>query len=503
MNAQTIANAGNPEWDDMQVLLRFGLGHLTHASFLLLRVSNRDAARAWLAAAPVTNAVATDPPPMTALQVALTSDGLRALGVAPDIVDGFSNEYVNGMSGDAGRSRRLGDVAASDPRNWGWGVRDQVPHVMLMLYAAPGLLEGFEQSIKSQLGAGFEEMRRLPTSELRSKEPFGFEDGLSQPRVDWERARPVRDEEQYAYTNLACLGEFLLGYPNEYGAYTDRPLLDPQRSGAAMLPRAEDAADKADLGRNGTYLVMRQLRQDIRGFWRHLDREAGGDAVVRERLAAAMVGRTLDGDPLVGRTNDAIAGNAAGAKGDLNAFTFESDPHGVRCPLGAHVRRSNPRNADLPPGKSGLIARLIRTLGFDAVALGNDLVASTRFHRLVRRGRAYGARITPAEALSGALADDESGLHFVCLNANIGRQFEFVQAAWIAGTKFAGMAREGDPLLGHRQPALDGCPTDVFSIPQPDGPDRRLTALPAFVTVRGGAYFFLPGIRALRYFATA
>ena len=503
MNARTVANAGKPEWEDMQVLLRFGLGHLTHASFLLLRVSNRDAARAWLAAAPVTNAVATDPPPMTALQVALTSDGLRALGVAPDIVDGFSNEYVNGMSGDAGRSRRLGDVAASDPRNWGWGVRDQVPHVMLMLYAAPGLLESFEQSIKSQLGAGFEEMRRLPTSELRSKEPFGFEDGLSQPRVDWERARPVKDEEQYAYTNLACLGEFLLGYPNEYGAYTDRPLLDPQRSGAAMLPHAEDAADKADLGRNGTYLVMRQLRQDIRGFWRHLDREAGGDAVVRERLAAAMVGRTLDGDPLVGRTNDAIAGNAAGAKGDLNAFTFESDPHGVRCPLGAHVRRSNPRNADLPPGKSGLIARLIRTLGFDAVALGNDLVASTRFHRLVRRGRAYGARITPAEALSGALADDESGLHFVCLNANIGRQFEFVQAAWIAGTKFAGMAGEGDPLLGHRQPALDGCPTDVFSIPQSHGPNRRLTALPAFVTVRGGAYFFLPGIRALRYLATA
>lgn len=505
MNARIgeVENAGKPEWEDMQVLLRFGLGHLTHASFLLLRVRNRDAARAWLAAAPVTNAVATDPPPMTALQIALTSEGLRALGVAPDIVDGFSNEYVNGMSSDAGRSRRLGDVAASDPHNWDWGVGDRVPHVMLMLYAAPGLLEGFEQSIKSQLGAGFEAVLRLPTSELRSKEPFGFEDGLSQPRVDWERARPVKDEEQYAYTNLACLGEFLLGYPNEYGAYTDRPLLEPQRNGAAMLPRAEDAADKADLGRNGTYLVMRQLRQDIRGFWRHLDREAGGDAELRERLAAAMVGRTLDGEPLVGRTNEAIAGNAAGAKGDLNAFTFESDPHGVRCPLGAHVRRSNPRNADLPPGKSSLISRLIRTLGFDATALGNDLVASTRFHRLVRRGRAYGARITPAEALSGAQADDESGLHFVCLNANIGRQFEFVQAAWIAGTKFAGMAGEGDPLLGHRQPALDGCPTDVFTIPQPNGPARRLTALPAFVTVRGGAYFFLPGIRALRYFATA
>jgi deferrochelatase/peroxidase EfeB len=248
---------------------------------------------------------------------------------------------------------------------------------------------------------------------------------------------------------------------------------------------------------------MRQLKQDVRGLWRYLDRQAGGDAALRQRMAEAMVGRTLDGEPLVGRTNEIITGNDASPKSDLNAFTFQSDPHGLRCPLGAHVRRSNPRNADLPPGKSGLISRLIRTLGFDAEALGIDLVASTRFHRLLRRGRKYGAQISPAEALSVAEAGSESGLHFICLNANIGRQFEFVQGAWIAGTKFAGMAGEGDPMLGHRQPALDGCPTNVFSIPQPQGPDQRLTELPAFVTVLGGAYFFLPGIRALRYLATA
>ena len=501
MSMTTVENTSNPEWEDMQVLLRFGLGHLTHASFLLLRIKNRDAARAWLAGAPVTSAVATKPPPATALQVALTSEGLLALGVAPDIVDGFSNEYVNGMSGDPGRSRRLGDVAASDPRHWGWGAGDQVPHLVLMLYAAPGLLEGFERTIRAQISAGFAEAQRLTTAELSSKEPFGFEDGISQPKVDWDRQRPVRDEEQYAYTNLACLGEFLLGYPNEYGAYTDRPLLDPQRSGAALLPRAEDATDKADLGRNGSYLVMRQLKQDVTGLWRYLDQQAGGDAARRQRMAEAMVGRTLDGEPLVGRTNEVITGNDA--KDDLNAFTFQSDPHGLRCPLGAHVRRTNPRNADLPPGKSGLLSRLIRTLGFDPEALGPDLVASTRFHRLLRRGRKYGAQISVADALSGAKAGSESGLHFVCLNANIGRQFEFVQGAWIAGTKFAGMAGEGDPMLGHRQPALDGCPTNVFSIPRPDGPDQRLAELPAFVTVLGGAYFFLPGIRALRYLATA
>jgi deferrochelatase/peroxidase EfeB len=248
---------------------------------------------------------------------------------------------------------------------------------------------------------------------------------------------------------------------------------------------------------------MRQLSQDIRGVWRYLDGQAGGDSAQRERLAAAMVGRTLEGKPLAGQTQAPSAGNGTQPDDELNAFTFESDPEGLRCPLGAHVRRTNPRNADLPPGKSGFISRLIRTLGFDAGALGPDLVASTRFHRLLRRGRKYGDQLTIAQALTGAASGSESGLHFVCLNANIGRQFEFVQAAWIAGTKFAGMAGEGDPLLGHRQPALDGCPTNVFSIPQSDGPDRRLTEMPSFVTVRGGAYFFLPGIRALRYLATA
>jgi deferrochelatase/peroxidase EfeB len=487
----------------MQALLRFGFKHLTQASFLLMRIRNREAARAWLATAPVASAVTSKPPPTTALQVALTSEGLRALGVAAEIVAGFSNEYIEGMSGDPNRSRRLGDVAKSDPGQWRWGATGQVPHVLIMLYAAPGLLAGFHQSIRAQCSAAFDELACLMTSELDSKEPFGFEDGISQPKLDWDRERAIRDEEQYAYTNLACLGEFLLGYPNEYGGYTDRPLLDPQRIGAAILPRAEDAPDKADLGRNGSYLVMRQLKQDVPGFWRYLDQQARGDPALRERLAAAMVGRTLEGEPLVGRTNEVIAGNAAELKGDLNAFTYRFDPKGLRCPLGAHVRRSNPRNADLPPGKPGFVSRLIRTLGFDAEALENDLVASTRFHRLLRRGRKYGAQMSLAEALSAGEAGSESGLHFICLGANIGRQFEFVQGAWIAGTKFAGQAGESDPLLGHRQPDTEGNPTNVFSMPQTHGPDQRLTELPSFVTVCGGAYFFLPGIRALRYLASA
>ena len=210
-----------------------------------------------------------------------------------------------------------------------------------------------------------------------------------------------------------------------------------------------------------------------------------------------------NGKPLVGLTQEAIAGNAGSPQPDLNAFTYRSDPQGLRCPLGAHVRRANPRNADLPPGEPGILSWLKRTLGFDAEALEQDFVASTRFHRLLRRGREYGPEVPLAQALAGAPGGAESGLHFICLGGNIARQFEFVQSAWIMGTKFDGLTGESDPLLGHRLPGPDATPTDGFSMPQADGPDRRLTGLPQFVTVLGGAYFFLPGIRALRYLATA
>jgi deferrochelatase/peroxidase EfeB len=96
-------------------------------------------------------------------------------------------------------------------------------------------------------------------------------------------------------------------------------------------------------------------------------------------------------------------------------------------------------------------------------------------------------------------ADPERGLHFIALNANIERQFEFVQNAWMARTKFDGLTEESDPLLGNREP-VEGCPfTNTFSIPQQGKVRKRLMEMPQFITVRGGAYFFLPGIRALRY----
>lgn len=494
---------GPVELDDIQGLLRSGYKHLTEACFLLLRVKDSAAARAWLAQTPVTNAVKPDRPAATALHIALTSEGLRALEVAPDLLSEFSAEFVAGMASDDARARRLGDIGANDPRGWKWGTGERIPHVAVLLYASPGQLATWEQEIEAQCAAGFTRIERLSTSALRDEEPFGFKDGISQPQLDWDRTRPVRDQDQLKYSNVSCLGEFLLGYPNEYGLYTPRPLLAPQRDPNALLPRAEDAPDQADLGRNGCYLVFRQLHQDVPGFWRELDRQAEGDANLREQLAAALVGRKRNGDPLVELDNESVTDNDSKQHSNQNDFTYQGDPQGLRCPLGAHIRRMNPRNADLPPGPPGLLSRLCRMLGFDSAALEQDLVASTRFHRLLRRGRSFGANLISALSSIQSSPSTETGLHFICLVANIKRQFEFVQSAWVMGTKFAGLTAEHDPLLGHRMPAPTGSPTDEFSIPQADGPDRRLTGLPQFVTVVGGAYFFLPGIRALRYLATA
>jgi len=495
-----VSTALPVELDDIQGLVRFGYKHHTEASFLLLRVTHRDAARRWLASVPICTAKTVEPPPETALQIALSGDGMRALGVADAIVDSFAAEFVTGMANDANRARRLGDVGSNDPSRWQWGAGARAPHVLVLLYALPGRLATFQAAIEAQCAAGFETMACLATSDLDGIEPFGFTDGISQPLLDWDRRRAARDAERKDYSNLSCLGEYLLGYPNEYGGYTDRPLLDPALAGA-LLPRAEDAPDRADLGRNGSYLVMRQLRQDVQGFWRFIDRQAGGDAGRRETIASAMVGRRRDGAPLVGAADETIEGG--GAAGDLNAFTYRSDPDGLRCPLGAHIRRSNPRNADLPPGPPGLVSWLKRTLGFDAEALDHDLVASTRFHRLLRRGREYGTEVSPAQALGEASSNADTGLHFICLGANIARQFEFVQNAWAMAVRFDGLPSESDPLLGTRAPAADGTPTDGFSMPRADGAAERITGLPQFVTVLGGAYFFLPGIRALRFLATA
>jgi deferrochelatase/peroxidase EfeB len=224
------------------------------------------------------------------------------------------------------------------------------------------------------------------------------------------------------------------------------------------------------------------------------------NAAEADRVAAAFVGRTRAGEPLVPLQAQPIPG-VRPEQAAHNQFTFDSDPSGIKCPFGAHVRRANPRNTDFPGHPIGL-ARLGAKLGFRSRGFRDDLTSAVRFHRILRRGREYGPWLSPSDALAPAPSDDpERGLHFVCLNANILRQFEFLQNAWMTTTKFDGLTGESDPLLGNREPQ-PGCPvTADFIIRKDGGVRRRVSDLPPFVTVRGGAYFFLPSLRALRYFA--
>jgi deferrochelatase/peroxidase EfeB len=490
----------NADYRDTQGLLRYGYARLTEACFLLLRIEDAVAAGHWLENAPVTTAEEQKPPPTRALQVAFTCEGLRKLGLPDDLLDGFSAEFLSGMSGDENRSRRLGDVGANAPEYWQWGGAGDVPDLVALLYAQPGLLAEWKSSIEAGLtGSGFKLLQCLPTSDMGGVEPFGFVDGVSQPSLDWERRRDVKGD-QLTYENVSMLGEFVLGYPNEYGKYTTRPTIPGQKSDD--LPSAEDLEGSSDLGRNGTYLVIRQIEQDVRGFWQFLDKQVSKVASKRQVLAEKIVGRQMSGDSLEPLTGQSIAGVGPDVQDvQRNQFTFDNDEDGTHCPLGAHIRRANPRNADYPAGTHDLLDRLVRLLGFGKKSIREDLVASTRFHRLLRRGREYGTKLSPDQRLQLQPSDESpSGLQFVCLNANISRQFEFIQSAWLMSGKFDGLDEEGDPLLGNREPVA-GCPVDKFSIPLPGSMRQQIQGLPRFTTIRGGAYFFLPGVRALRYLA--
>ncbi|MGB8342024.1 MAG: hypothetical protein WCE51_10580 [Chthoniobacterales bacterium] len=490
------------DFSDVQGLVRFGYGKMTEASYALLRIRDPAAARQWLRTAPVTSAATMTPPPSAALQVAFTARGLAEIGLPESVIQGFSPEFLAGMTEES-RTRRLGDVGTNAPSQWAWGYGASVPHLVVMFFAAPGTLTDFIQSVTGpRWSDAFEEMRWLKTADLDGIEPFGFADGISQPQLDWARQRdPTRP--QIDYGNVVALGEFLLGYPNEYNKYTERPLLDPDPASADLLP-AEDAPEKKDLGCNGTYLVMRDLQQDVRAFWQFVSQQTAGNVAAGEKLAAAMVGRTRAGDPLVPIQQEPIPGIGSNPdEARQNRFTYAQDPTGSACPFGAHIRRANPRNPDFPGRPASLLQRLITMLGFGPKGFRDDLMSPVRFHRILRRGREYGSELLPEDALTPAPPNEPArGLHFVCLNANISRQFEFLQNAWIVNTKFSAMTGESDPLLGTRA-EIPGCPvTADFNQPRAGRLRQRVSDLPQFVTVRGGAYFFLPSLRALRYIAS-
>ena len=265
------------DYADIQGLVRFAHARLGAAAYLLLDVKDVALARAWLRNAPITTASYTKPKPKMAMQVAFSAGGLRALGAKPKVLEQFSDEFIAGMVDDDNRSRRLGDVGANDPRHWRWGGSySNPPDVLLMLFAKPKDIERLLEDVQSDdFLAAFTLQRILNSEKLTSTEPFGFADGISQPKIDWDQQVSTDLHQRDRFSNLLSLGEVLLGYKNEYGLYTDRPLLNKgEDTNAQHLPVAEDQTGLQDLGKNGSYLVFRQLAQDVPGFWRAIDHRA-------------------------------------------------------------------------------------------------------------------------------------------------------------------------------------------------------------------------------------
>jgi Dyp-type peroxidase family len=428
-------------------------------SYLFVGVDDAVAGRAWLGALAgrVTTAESwTGGKPDTALNVAVTYAGLEALDVPKAVRDTFSEEFQAGMAARAGL---LGDTGDSAPSRWDDNLGTGAAHVLLTVNAKTAAhLESELDRLRDEMPDAVRVMHTQHAQLLTgAREHFGFADGFAQPAIEGdsdERAPGGGVPESGGRWRALAPGEFILGYPDE------DTRVDPQ----GRLPSAP--ADP--LGRNGTYMIYRKLHQDVALFRRTLREAAalypGGDEL---KLAAKVVGRWQNGTPLVDspdapdpRYDDAPAPN------DFRYLDVDAD--GRRCPIGAHIRRSNPRDG-------------LGWKGFDKSGL-----LSFR-HRIIRRGMPYGPRLPDA-----SLEDDghERGLVFVCFNASISRQFEGAQLQWLGDGNSLRLGHDKDFLLG------DAGTTGKMTVQ--GEPPFFLAPQRAFVLTKGGEYLFVPGIRALR-----
>ncbi|UQA62570.1 cytochrome P450 [Polyangium aurulentum] len=420
-----------------------------HARYLFLHFADADRGRRWVEAKipEITTAKTEKPAPACTLNLAFTYKGLEALGLAADELQSFPDDFREGMRQ---RATILGDVGENAPERW-----DLLPEQERALHALVIVYARTPDEANERIDALRAEAETFKVSTLRvveasslegGREHFGFTDGSSNPSV-------AGDGNDAPSAHVVAPGAFLLDHPDDFEAVTSRP-----------KTRA--------LRRNGTYLALRKLWQDVPGFRRFLTKSAamlGGD---EELVAAKLMGRWRSGAPLV-RAPEKDAPDMPVEQ--HNAFGYrKEDPQGLRCPFGAHIRRANPRDA-LP------ISR--RT--------------ETRTHQIIRRGMAYGPPLVGKE-------DDgvDRGLVFIAYCASLSLQFEIVQKWLNSGNVGGEPSTVPDPIVGDSS-GKEG----TFTIPMA-GPDgklasvRTLCGLPSFVRVRGGEYFFAPGIDALRYIAT-
>jgi Dyp-type peroxidase family len=376
------------------------------------------------------------------LGIAFTFEGLKALGVPQASLDSFPIEFRQGM---AARAAILHDFGANAPANWEYPFGTPDVHVALAIYAKS------KQDLQGVLDVAHKSHHDLPQISVvyrmefgelpEGRNPFGFKDGLHNPHV--EGSGPVAADKEEPSIKP---GEFVMGYPDERGETANVPIPE-------------------ELRRNGTFVAIRKFHMDVAAFRKYLRAQASSPEE-EELLAAKMVGRWRSGAPLVLAPDhdDPTLGSDANRNND---FSYADDMKGLKCPFSAHIRRINPRDA-----------------------LKDDVV-DVNLHKFLRRGTNYGSALP-----EGVLEDDgaERGGVFLLIGAHLQRQFEFVQSQWVTDGNFISHGTEQDPLIGNNEGE------GIFTIPKRPV-RRRLQGLPRFVTVRGGEYCFMPGLRALRWLA--
>ena len=437
------SNATTGTLGEIQGIVSSGYGQFKFMSCLLLQFKSAETARRSLLQ--VLDQVSYNDEPTQKsdhrLNLAFSWDGLRLLNEAAADKDAelFKREYKEGMVTEY-RQKLLGDLddSPSSPRKWLWGQNEkQEVHLAVLVYEKTDQQrENRVKELLQTLEMELVDRGRIDSQELEGfKEHFGFRDGISQP---WLKGLSVK--EGVAADEVAW-GEVVLGYKDN----------------------SETVERHPEIAFNGSYLVIRQIEQDVEGFWNSFS-ASEGDAI---KLAAKQMGRWPDGTPVT-LEPDAAKGRAT------NDFDYKHDQQGINCPVGAHVRRCNPRTA--PARNSG----------------------KKNSHRILRRGRAYGpaapAEYYPPELRSKVAKkdhtqDESRGLLFMCLNANFERQFEFMQRNWINGL-MGTLSDELDPVASQLN-------FDTFTLP--DKPFRkRCPRGNSYVKTVGGGYFFLPSRTALR-----
>ncbi|MEV6100803.1 peroxidase [Nocardia sp. NPDC051981] len=434
------------EFDDIQHILLTRVPALT-GRYEFLSFTDAAGARAWLAAmadrvpsvADLQDSVDTD---KQWVSVAFTWTGLRALGVPADALASFPEEFRQGM---AARAEVLGDAGANHPDHWIDGTAGDDLHAIVILFARDAAERDRRVAEHDALLAACPGVTVLSSLDLEAVPPFGYahdhfgyRDRLSQPVIEGTGEEPTPG----SGAPLKA-GEFILGYDDESG-----PPLD--------LPQPEV------LSRNGTFMAYRRLREHV-GRFRDFIAEHGDTAEEQELVAAKLMGRWRSGAPLVlaPEADDPELGADMSRNNDFNYK--QMDPHGYAVPLGSHIRRMNPR----------------------------DTGVNMQRRRMIRRGATYGPHLPEGTPDDGA----DRGIAAFVLCASLVRQFEFAQNVWVNDTSFHELGNERDPIIGNQDGTLE------FKIPK--RPIRKtITGIPAFTSVRGGAYFFLPGLRALRYLAT-